>query len=162
MHCTAISISIILIYAPPAMPIHVFFEFLDAFLDFCNLLDEKLIILGDFNVPQFIDHGTDGIFNKKSSVLINAVNFLDLRQLNCILNSQRLCLDLVLFNLSGEVAQADFPMLSQERYHPAIEISMCIGASYAFVNSVLNHESPRYNFRKANFQLLYDCILHED
>ena len=79
LHCTAISIRIILIYAPLAMPIHVFSEFLDALLDFCNLRDEKLIILGGFNVPQFINHGTNGIYGKKSSVLINAVNFLDLR-----------------------------------------------------------------------------------
>ena len=53
-------------------------------------------------------------------------------------------------------------MLPQEVYHPAIEISMCIGASHAFVNSVPKNESPHYNLRKANFKLFYDCILHED
>lgn len=139
------------IYIPPDITVNEFENFMDAIQLF--LINEQVIFLGDFNVPNFMN----SINCTKSASLHNLCELLNLTQYNNVRNLDQNILDLVFSNLSGRflIERMNLPFVPEDRrYHPAIEID------FTFVFSPKLPKFPpsnnlRYNFRKANYEQLY-------
>ena len=116
-------------------------------LKFC-----KLLILGDFNVPEF----SLGISNQFTASLNNFLQFNILSQFNTIQNTRQRILDLVLSNLKCQVDSADFDLVDADDHHPSLSILTVLETPLR--EFPLNDMTNQFNFKKADFRLLYDLL----
>ncbi|CAH0556770.1 unnamed protein product, partial [Brassicogethes aeneus] len=87
----------------------------------------------------------------------NFLNFSDLIQYNAIFNSDSKLLDLVLGNVDCTVSHNNNPFVKEDRYHPALEVDVLLHFEKYYNFPVHNTQnSKQYNFKKANFPLLYE------
>ena len=153
-----LTVLVIVIYIPPKTTLQdraTFFEYLESLR---ILHGNNLLIVGDFNLPNRHDT-TD-----KDTVIEmfnNFINLLSLQQLNYIDNAYGNRLDLVLSNKKCVVSKEHIPLVKKDDYHPALNNSLSLFSSRKTELQV-NTAQFRYNFRKADFPLLYDMILHID
>lgn len=121
------------------------------------LYGKNLVIIGDFNIPTFITN--DG--NTKTQIIKNLCDLLSLNQFNSITNTENKILDLILSNIICTTERDPFPLVPEDPHHPTLNIVLSLKISKKEIFPV-NIAEPRYNFRRANFPLLYDSILHAD
>nr|XP_022900843.1 uncharacterized protein LOC111413931 [Onthophagus taurus] len=99
----------------------------------------------------------------KTELFRNFCDFLDLRQLNHVLNCDNRLLDLVLTNTDHQfdLVHDDCPFVYEDQYHPALDITMNLLTAN---DGLPNFPSlgGRYNFRRANFPGMYDKLLYTD
>ncbi|KAJ3659954.1 hypothetical protein Zmor_011616 [Zophobas morio] len=104
------------------------FDYLEAN---CGLFDRTLI-LGDFNVPQYIKQlaSTEAVgqLTGSSIPLCEFLNVNNLKQYNFITISNQRILDLVLGpdEFICNVRRCDNPLVSEDAYHPSLDISVLI------------------------------------
>nr|CAI5849047.1 unnamed protein product [Callosobruchus analis] len=130
----------------------LFFEGLERTL---SALSGNIIILGDFNAPGFVRLDNS---DRRVNAICTLLNVLNLQQCNNVLNGTNRLLDLVLSNLTCNVQRSIFPLVSEEiLYHPALEIVVedVSPKPAAFLST---QEPSAYNFRRANFPLLYEFL----
>ena len=138
---------IIVVYVIPNNNVN----YLKRFYECCeeNLLHEKYIIFGDFNIPEYIlDVNSERLLDLKQFL-----NFCNLKQYNIIKNSQDRILDLILSNMPvKKVAKGSIPLLVEDNFHPCLEISVKIknNLSHSRFNTKV-----QYNFKRGNYELLY-------
>lgn len=75
---------------------------------------DNIIILGDFNVANFMN----GITDRFSRLLNNFQQFHNLRQYNNIYNFRNCMLDLVFSNIICDIDQLCNPFVYEDRHHP--------------------------------------------
>jgi hypothetical protein len=131
---------------------------------FCNYFEHNfvstnnIIILGDFNIPQFIQK------DKYNCNLVTVINrfsqYLSLKQFNDIKNLSHRLLDLVFSSLECVVIHDSTPFVNEDLYHPALSISVCL--STYDINFVPSNTAKTYNFKRANYDLLYQELLATD
>lgn len=116
------------------------------------------MVFGDFNVGDFMRNGRD----PKSAILHNLVSLLNFTQFNCIANCDNRFLDLIFctFNTCSVTRDSE-PLLPEDRYHPALNISLTV-KNLSYVNFPLCTSTKVYNFKRANFPMLYNDILNID
>lgn len=114
----------------------------------------KILLLGDFNVPKFILNSNDPL----CTLLQEYCNFLDLKQYNSVLNSNLNLLDLVFSNFHCEVERCDLPLIKEDiLYHPSIVVhfSLMIPLRNIFP---INPQNRKYNFKRADYPALYESL----
>lgn len=119
----------------------------------------KLLIVGDFNIPQFV---ANNLGDTLVSNINEYCNFLNLTQFNSILNDQGRLLDLVLSNYKCQCERCDLPLVNEDiNYHPSINVNFDITYEE---NTIFpsNTDKPEYNFRRANFVGLYQALMEMD
>jgi hypothetical protein len=131
---------------------------------FCNYFEHNfvstnnIIILGDFNIPQFIQK------DKYNCNLVTVINrfsqYLSLKQFNDIKNLSHRLLDLVFSSLECVVIHDSTPFVNEDLYHLALSISVCL--STYDINFVPSNTAKTYNFKRANYDLLYQELLATD
>ncbi|KAJ3666977.1 hypothetical protein Zmor_002391 [Zophobas morio] len=145
---------LIVVYIPPDLPIADYEAFLEALE--ISLISKPFILIGDFNIPTYNKH-----FNTchKLRILQNLSNSLDVVQHNNIPNNDGKLLDLIFSNLKRPmvVDHAKYPFVKEDFYHPALSVSTDLENSDKFIPFPAVN-SDRFNFRKANFNKLYDDL----
>lgn len=149
----SIFVNFIVVYIPPSTPAFVY-DHLFHRLELLDLFDGEFVFVGDFNVPNF-----DSAHSPQCNSINNFVNSTNAIQINNVKNQQNNCLDLVFcsVNTSYTVDRCDFTLVAEDAYHPALTFDLVYNVS-AFKRFAASPAST-YNFRKANFLLLYDLIL---
>lgn len=152
------SIFLYTVYIPPDVSALEFELFLDLLENMISTLD-NIIILGDFNVPNFINIANN---DTKSHLLQNFLNINNLNQINNIVNSNGRLLDLVIGNIDCDIVREIFPIVKEDLHHPPLCVNMSL-ANNDPTNFPCNADSRKhYNFQKANFHCLYNSIMLTD
>lgn len=147
---------IILIYIPPNNPVQLLHSVLDTLSTIPYFYNRNLLLLGDFNIPEYIHSFEEGISSPFTTALDNFCNFLELSQYNYITNVNHRLLDLVLSNFQCEVLLAPESIVPIDSHHPPLLIS--------FVTSFLSKQNKVksngffYNFKRADFHSLYHSL----
>nr|CAH7742969.1 unnamed protein product [Callosobruchus chinensis] len=149
---------ILVIYVPPAIPLATVSDFYESLMQIECIHNRDIIIMGDFNIPKFVDNNLD---DGATATITDFMNFLNLRQYNTVLNSLNRLLDLVMSNVECNVVRDVSPAVKEDDYHPALLIlpKVFYKKQKIFTRGAGN---LLYNFRRANFHGLYDAILHTD
>lgn len=153
------------VYIPPASSIEVYQSHCDS-LEFLmeHYPDLKVAILGDFNLPEAVwSRDEIGITvqcpdNSSAIVLASVCAFLNLCQLNSVLNSRNVMLDLILSNLCMTVKQAEDIIFSNSIHHTAICFELCMSTSFKSVQ----YEELFYDFKGADYIGVNDCLAGMD
>lgn len=151
------------LYIPPTITFDSFEHFLDQFTLLTAVFQSNVIIVGDFNVPDFHAKTLPRRLGSQRSILVsNFANSFNLAQYNQIFNCNNRLLDLVLSNFNCTVTRSDVPFVTEDLHHPSLEISLPF-LCQRIQNFGVNRDSPAaYNFRKADYHLLYTLILEAD
>ena len=150
---------IIVVYIPPNVPQSLLLEYLDVLtLQLVNY--DKVIILGDFNVPEFIDSRNG---NNKLRALHNCFKTLNMLQINNVLNEQSRILDLVAANSSLTVTATldNAPILNIDRLHPPLNIFVQF-KNVKQVNFLSRDSGVSFDYRRADFPALYDAFIRSN
>jgi Reverse transcriptase (RNA-dependent DNA polymerase) len=152
------TIYVFVVYVPPNVDINQFQLFLETLECLEYLLDANMLVLGDFNQPSFVSRDDPLLVENSSlSLLRQFENFFDLKQYNPIHNSTGRILDLVYSNINCTIQRNTLPFIAEDRYHPALEISLSLQNCTPNVN--YNENLLSYNFKRADFHDLYNEIL---
>lgn len=158
--CTLVvkSFYIVVIYIPPYVTIEVFDMFFERFEQIAIFHNSDVILVGDLNVPRFVDKDFS---DRKTCVVYECMNVLDLSQCNGVVNHNGRLLDLVLANMSCEVSRDCAPLVPEDLHHPALIVDFqCVcDRSREFKADIVEN---MYNFRKADFPALYDAFANAD
>nr|CAH7740895.1 unnamed protein product [Callosobruchus chinensis] len=148
-----------IIYIPPSITADEYESFFEELEQTFCLHSNPLILLGDFNAPNF----RLGINQDRKTNAINSLlSVLNLHQHNNVVNETGRLLDLVISNQCCSVTRDHIPLVPEDRqYHPALIIffSNIAPKINSFPQTL---DSNAYNFRKANFPLLYDALIFVD
>ena len=144
------------VYIPPKMPVHVIELFVELFEDL-NSSSSQIFIVGDFNIPFDIFVSPETDCNSKQNFIRNLTEFLNLQQLNKIPNCDERMLDLVMSDIHCSVDKCDNCLVPEDKYHPGLDIifSLRQDKSCPFVP---DFKFRNYNFKKANFELMYELF----
>ena len=155
------SIYVVVLYIPPSTSVNDYILLFDSLISVDIFFESKLIILGDFNVPEFFSSQNS---SKNSTNVVHAckdfMNFFGLTQNNDITNPDNRLLDLVFSNLDCKISRAVELLTHEDYYHPAINISIQTHKTRS--TSFRSNNSKEFNFRKANFPLLYMHLYNAD
>nr|CAH7714150.1 unnamed protein product [Callosobruchus chinensis] len=111
----------------------------------------------DFNIPSFNIDNTDN----KHILINNFMELCDLQQSNNVSNTNNRYLDLVFSNIHNTTSKYDMPLVCEDRHHPSLLIEFSIKLSHTsdFLPNKVEHV---FNFRKANYPLLYELVFSAD
>ena len=157
INCHSQSICILTMYVPPDIPVTDFEYFVECLENYA-LQYPNLLLIGDFNVPNFFTNANDA----KTLSIKNMMSLLNLTQVNTVPNSDGRFLDLVFCSLNSCIVTHDScPIVIEDKYHPALHINLGV-KNTSYVNFPICTTTKIYNFRKANFIMLYEDILNSD
>lgn len=142
------------LYIPPNTPFEEFRGFFEALESLHFLYDSKLVVLGDFNIPEYACNTRTA----KTSALDNFSDFFGLTQNNFVFNQNNKLLDLVLTNWSCLVERSLEPLVEEDVHHPALEVTVSLNQRLRNNNILKSSLVDCYNFRRANFYSLYDLM----
>jgi len=161
-----INIYVCCVYFPPSADRACFNDFY-AMIDDYFTSPGNIIIVGDFNLSTINWISND--YTNTSSLVHDFICFLSLHELNqCnfINNHMNRILDLVLTKLEYhdlKISRAVTPLIKEDDYHPALVIDLnktdrhrthsIKSTAGNFSDNTLN-----YNFKKADFNLLYTLL----
>lgn len=66
-------------------------------------MTDALVLIGDFNVPQFANINAEGVYNAKADNLFNFAALCNFKQYNGILNTYGRLLDLIFSSIYCDV-----------------------------------------------------------
>ncbi|KAK9675239.1 Endonuclease-reverse transcriptase [Popillia japonica] len=120
--------------------------------------DEKILILGDFNLPSIVwspsrgNHLQPSVYDNKAIDFVNTVSYCNLLQFNSVINSCARILDLVLANDSSfvdSVTSCAAPLIKIDKYHPALDVVL-----KSIHIKRLNYIKPSFSYNKANYDVI--------
>ncbi|XP_063924694.1 uncharacterized protein LOC135138647 [Zophobas morio] len=155
---------IIAVYITPAANVDIYHELFGYIESQCTL-DKNVIIIGDFNIPQYVEHFIHNDNMSGSSLpLYDFISFNNLTQHNKILNRNNRLLDLVLSSsdISCQISSCDSPLVKEDNHHPSLIVNTEKTPDISVRKFSPKCASFKYNFRKANFVHLYDSLLCTD
>lgn len=155
-------IYIFVIYMQPNSPLVHYQTLFDHLSTLGPIHNHNLVLVGDFNLDyQRSEQG--GSPSPKLTLLKDFMSFFDSSQFNNIFNSYNRLLDLVIANFPCTVERGAIPLVPEDAYHPTLAIKFDPPSlSYQNINFPTNSQNKSYNFRKANFPLLYQLISETD
>ena len=144
-------------YVPPGSP-------LESYQSFCNTCESlknkfehhKFLIFGDFNLPTIVWSMEDstlvpgGLQTPTAETVIDSMFFLELEQINPVINTLGRTLDLVFADEfdSRVVRQCDDPLLGLDLHHPALELHLDLKYIPLLKNK---NVTTLYQFHKADY-----------
>lgn len=146
------------IYVPPAIHADELGVFLDAIS--VLLLDYPVLFVGDFNIPNFLSLERN---DPKVIVMDGFMATLNLSQLNTVLNVNGKLLDLIFSNVPFRISveREGTPLVREDTYHPALSVTLFVLDPPARKRFPSN-ANVRYNFRRANYMMLYHELFLAD
>lgn len=147
---------LLVVYVPPSVSYDIFEMFLDRFMLLDTINDKKIIVVGDFNIPHFNTDPNES----KSKLMNNFIEILNLHQYNNIKNVNNRTLDLVLSNISCDVTRNFEPFVEEDVHHPTLTFDFRVSEQHNKSFPVIDSRS--FNFKKANFPLMYELISNMD
>lgn len=151
-----LSLNIIGLYIPPDLNIQVYSDFLDVLSAHPSVDAGELVVIGDFNSPNYLAYVNDGCDCPRAEVINYFASFLNLKQFNCIVNSINRLLDLVFSTLKYVNMINTEPLLKLDPYHPALSISLQF-----FIDRGKNSSKMpvgKFNFHRYNKDILTDSL----
>ena len=145
---------LIVIYIPPDISSHDFELFFNALETF--ILNDEIILVGDFNVPHFIQEG----FNcPKTYTLKQFCDTGQLVQSNSILNFNGNMLDLIFsdLNIDISVKHSDPPLLHEDPHHPGLHMTLQFPLRL-HTDQFPSAANSCYNWRKVDLFKLYNDL----
>lgn len=148
------NIFVFILYVPPNTQ-HVSYESLFECIESLDYLNDEIIyFIGDFNIPEY---NKDNIVpSNPATALYRFSEYLDMKQFNNVLNINETTLDLVLSNANCDVNRSLECLVIEDLHHPPLDISLEI-SSFQPENFPYNL-TEMYNFKKANYPLLYESL----
>ena len=159
LHLNFSTLYFLVIYIPPLLTNNEFMLLFECIETLKFIYGNNLVIMGDFNVPNFFNQN---INDQKVEILNNFSNLLGIDQFNDVVSEYNSVLDLVFSNVNCRINREQIPLVNEDRHHPSLNISLsCKGniICNSAQNFPVNLTQIKYNFRKANFPLLYDTML---
>lgn len=155
------TIYIFVIYVPPSTSAADFNTLYEVICSINILHDNDILILGDFNISTYYSCLINGQDNTHVTALNNFMNFLNLSQYNLVCNSNVRILDLVLSTFQCHVSKSEDILLKEDIHHPSLVVTFDLGVAKPekkFPSDFTN----TFNFRRANFPLLYQQLFNTD
>lgn len=147
---------IFVLYIPPACPNENYEMLFDNFISFNSIYESNLIIIGDFNIPNYLYSLDNNIQCSYVSTVANFCNFFNLSQYNYIPNVNNRILDFALSNIPCRITNALDILIPEDVHHPALNIDLQHSSTRPQSFPIANNNE--FNFRKANFPLLYETL----
>ena len=147
---------VFVLYIPPNLDFNAYQTLFECF-ESVLIDDSNLLIVGDFNLPNFVSHTHEPDMGENKVQLLH--NFMNL--FNLIHNINSRILDLVLSTFHCKISQETVPLVEIDPYHPALSISLLLDSDKPDTFP-LNLSHKKYNFHKADFPRLYELILSTD
>lgn len=123
-----------------------------------KLLDQECIIVGDFNLRDYV-------FNNNSECVCDFKSFLNFNnyaQVNSIRNVNNVLLDLVIVSSSIRCCGVDTgkdPLLPVDQHHPALTVCLNCESQQYECEQIGN---TKFNFKKANWDLMCELLRLQD
>lgn len=154
------SFYILLLYIPPQCSTSDYAKFFDEITYLNHIFENNLLILGDFNIPEYLDNSS--LRSMKSADLEKLVNLLNLQQYNCVPNHFNRYLDLVFATFPCKVERSHDLLTTEDHHHPPLIISLELlkNNKKHFISS--NSQSSFWNFHKADLPKLYTLTSQVD
>lgn len=144
------------IYIPPNSPVDTYSDTFDAISSLLILYGSNMILLGDFNIPDFVNSMETSTSSNVICTLNEFMSLFALSQFNSTLNVNRRLLDLVLANFPCDVTQADDPIVRVDAHHPPLVISFtCCLPGQNNKNKTIGYY---YNYKRADLVSLYQDL----
>nr|CAI5827432.1 unnamed protein product [Callosobruchus analis] len=154
------NIYVISLYIPPQISVSDYETFVEAIQSLDVLHGSSIFIVGDFNVTSYAAYLDSNISNGFTNSLNALAGFFNAEQYNYVHNENGNLLDLVFSNAICFVEHATDPLVYEDIHHPALIVT-AKNLPVDKKNDVLySNFVGNYNFRKANFQLLYEMIMN--
>lgn len=151
---------IYVLYIPPDISAYEFEYFFELFEDINACISDNILILGDFNISQFNDHT---INDNKSNIVNNFMHFVNVNQINNVLNNHQRLLDLIFTNITLiDIHRELIPLVVEDTYHPPISLVISLKINRLSKTIHNNVNAKQYNFRRADFRNLYASLLTTD
>lgn len=151
-------IVIILIYMQPDLPAETYEILFGQLESLSYLYDKKLLILGDFNIREFKKCISMSTSSERFELASEFSNFFSLKQFNSIVNENNRLLDLVYSTDQCSVEEAQCVLTKRAIHHPILQISIDLNIE-SLRPIPRNPSDSSFNFRKANFNSLYDTLV---
>ncbi|XP_045463755.1 uncharacterized protein LOC123673311 [Harmonia axyridis] len=120
--------------------------------------DRDLLFVGDFNAPLYSSgHNTDD----RSITVSTFSEILELKQFNDIVNCNSRMLDLVLTNLYLSPPENAAGLVDVDPYHPPLLIYFGVKSPRPH-NFGVHDSHKEFNFKKADFRMMYEMIGAQD
>nr|CAI5848397.1 unnamed protein product [Callosobruchus analis] len=153
------NIYVISLYIPPQISVSDYETFVEAIQSLDVLHGSSIFIVGDFNVTSYAAYLDSNISNGFTNSLNALAGFFIAEQYNYVHNENG-NLDLVFSNAICFVEHATDPLVYEDIHHPALIVT-AKNLPVDKKNDVLySNFVGNYNFRKTNFQLLYEMIMN--
>lgn len=153
------------VYIPPSVTSDEYDILFDALESLYPIYGSNILIFGDFNIPEYYAYHINKVRSRNVNSLLNFMNYLNISQHNFISNSNNKILDLVLCNKPCNVVHSPELLVQEDNHHPALlcEINGLFNRKnegFPLYNST--DVQPDLNFKKANFQALYQELTLTD
>lgn len=157
------SLIVSVVYFPPNSKMDIYAYYWESMEKLETITNSNIVIMGDFNLYEV--NGPDYDFtegSKISKLMCKYMNMYNLRSVNGIVNNTGRTLDLVLTSLDCSVTEDEIPITRVDQlYHPPLNIELdFVRSSKSSVAS--NMFRYQYNFKKANFNLIYEKLANMD
>lgn len=147
-------IIIVCAYIPPQASVDVYCKHCDEIESLkMKYPDAKLIIFGDFNLPNVNwaqPTESSNPISAKAQLIIDTINFINLKQLNHVKNINDRILDLVISNINNSnVSESQESIVSIDSHHPPLQAII-----YLAPIELLTPQSPIHapNYKKADYK----------
>ena len=125
-------------------------------------IEHNIFIVGDFNIPEY----SEGLRNSRSSgrvlALKSLLDTLNLQQYNLVGNSNNRTLDLVMCGRLCNVVRSLDRLVAEDPQHPPLSVSFDMSMPTNVKRILAKDYANEFNFRKANFPLLYSSLQERD
>nr|CAI5835906.1 unnamed protein product [Callosobruchus analis] len=157
------SICIVNLYIPPDTPNSDYEILFDTLLASSFLFgNNHILIVGDFNLMNYANYMITGDSDTKIQMLNSFVQIVNVKQFNNVYNKSNRILDLVFHNSDCVVSKSLNSFVKEDSHHPALDIHCKLGIAVNHKDNFPVMYNNCYNFKKANFTLMYDLILGTD
>lgn len=153
---------VFLLYIRPGQSSDILQEIFDIVSSTTFVHDSEVLILGDFNIPEYAGYLSTNKITGRVLPLVNFLNLADVTQHNFISNSNDRILDLVLSGRPCLVQRAEDMLVMEDLHHPSLLISYPVNSASKTHNLSNAITDNGYNFKRADFCSLYSYFLQID
>lgn len=150
---------ILVVYVPPKRHIQVYEKLCELLESFQGLMGPDILVLGDFNIPEFHSCQVDKSASPAYTAIGNLMKFYGLSQQNSVVNRNTRLLDLVLCSQTCIVLEASNSFVPVDEHHPCLTVEL---RDFTPLRIIPYNGVKEYNLRKANYLQLYSDMQNID
>lgn len=150
---------VFVVYIPPSASNESYSELLNTIQEICLLNDSNALILGDINISELNNFYRNGVRSTLTDIFEDFLSITDMSQINRIENINNRILDVIVSNIQCNVEKTE-GIVNEDSHHPPLSIELLIPKKN--FKQISPSKDPSYNFRRANFDLLYLEFVSQD